>query len=92
MDAAFNENIFLWDSCFLTMFCNYGHPLVPGIATLDNFYARQYEDGEICREINRTTGKDYVEWVNREGKGLLSRRTTLRADTGAGRCGRRPTR
>ena len=73
IDASFNENIFLWDSCFLTMFCNYGHPLVPGIATLDNFYARQYEDGEICREINRTTGKDYVGWVNREGKGLLSR-------------------
>jgi len=41
IDAAFNENIFLWDTCFLTMFCNYGHPLVPGIASLDNFYAKQ---------------------------------------------------
>lgn len=73
IDAAFNENIFLWDTCFLTMFCNYGHPLVPGIGSLDNFYAKQYEDGEICREINRTTGKDYPDWVNREGKVLFSR-------------------
>ena len=73
IDAAFNENIFLWDTCFLTMFCNYGHPLVPGIGSLDNFYAKQYEDGEICREINRTTGRDYVEWVNREQKDLFSR-------------------
>jgi predicted esterase/tetratricopeptide (TPR) repeat protein len=72
-DAAFNQNIFLWDTCFLTMFCNYGQPLVPGIAALDNFYAKQYEDGEICREINRATGKDYAEWVNREGKDLFSR-------------------
>ena len=55
IDAAFNENIFLWDTCFLTMFCNYGHPLVPGIGSLDNFYARQHEDGEICREIDRAT-------------------------------------
>ncbi len=47
IDAAFNQNIFLWDTCFMTMFCNYGHPLVPGIASLDNFYAKQYEDGEI---------------------------------------------
>ena len=31
IDAAFNKNIFLWDSCFMSMFCNYGHPLVPGI-------------------------------------------------------------
>ena len=72
IDAAFNENIFLWDSCFLTMFCNYAHPLVPGIETLDNFYAKQHDDGEICREINRATGKDYAQWVNRKGKDLHS--------------------
>ncbi len=72
MDAAFNENIFLWDSCFLTMFCNYANPLVPGITTLDNFYARQHEDGEICREINRATGQDYTQWVNHAGKDLFS--------------------
>ena len=73
IDAAFNQNIFLWDTCFMTMFCNYGHPLVPGIGSLDNFYAKQYADGEICREINRTTGRDYTEWVNHEGQPLFSR-------------------
>ena len=39
-------------------------PLVPGISPLDNFYARQHEDGEICREIDRTTGKDFVEFYD----------------------------
>jgi hypothetical protein len=73
IDAAFNQNIFLWDTCFMTMFCNYGHPYVPGISSLDNFYCRQFEDGEICREINRATGKEFREWVNREGQGLISR-------------------
>jgi hypothetical protein len=73
IDAAFNQNIFLWDTCFLTMFCNYAHPLVPGIGSLDNFYAKQHEDGEICREINRTTGIDFREWVNSEGESLCSR-------------------
>lgn len=73
IDAAFNQNIFLWDSCFLTMFCNIGHPLVPGICSLDNFYAKQYEDGEICREIDRDTGTDFVQWRNVEGKPLFSR-------------------
>ena len=73
IDAAFNQNIFLWDTCFLTMFCNYGHPLVPGIGSLDNFYAKQYDNGEICREINRTTGRDFAQWVNRDGKDLFSR-------------------
>jgi hypothetical protein len=73
IDAAFNQNIFLWDSCFMTMFCNYGHPLVPGIGTLDNFYAKQHADGEICREIVRATGQDFGPWVNSEHKSLLSR-------------------
>jgi len=73
IDAAFNENIFLWDTSFMTMFCNYAHPWIPGICSLDNFYAKQYEDGEICREINRTTGKDFQAWVNSEDRPLFSR-------------------
>ncbi len=73
IDASFNENIFLWDTCFMTMFTNFAHPLVPGIASLDNFYVKQHEDGEICREINRTTGRDLSVWVNESGKDLFSR-------------------
>lgn len=73
IDAAFNKNIFLWDSCFMTMFCNYAYPLVPGISTLDNFYAKQHEDGEICREIVRTNGVDFGPWVDHERKSLFSR-------------------
>ncbi|SPE33189.1 conserved exported hypothetical protein [Acidobacteriia bacterium SbA2] len=73
IDPAFNKNIFLWDSCFMTMFCNYAYPLVPGISSLDNFYAKQHEDGEICREIVRNTGTDFDSWVNHEDKPLISR-------------------
>ena len=72
IDAAFNQNIFLWDTCFMTLFCNVAQPLVPGIGSLDNFYVKQYADGEICREINRSTGRDYVEWVNKTGGPLTS--------------------
>jgi hypothetical protein len=73
IDAAFNENIFLWDSAFMTLFTNYGAPLVPGIQTLDNFYARQHADGEICREIVRSTGQCLDWWVNDECKPLSTR-------------------
>jgi hypothetical protein len=73
IDASFNANTFLWDGSFMTMFCNYAYPLVPGICSLDNFYAKQHETGEICREIVRSTGKDYAPWVNSENKPLFSR-------------------
>jgi hypothetical protein len=73
IDAAFNENIFLWDSCFMTMFCDAAHPLVPGISTLDNFYASQHSTGEISREISRETGIDFAPWRNTEDRPLFSR-------------------
>jgi len=73
IDAAFNANIFLWDTAFMTMFLNVAHPLVPGISSLDNFYAKQHSTGEICREINRTTGIDFEPWRNIENLPLFSR-------------------
>jgi Trehalase len=73
IDASFSRNVYLWDSSFMTMFCNTASPLVPCISTLDNFYARQQFDGEICREIERETGRCWYPWINRECKPLSSR-------------------
>jgi len=73
LDCAFNANIFFWDSAIQTMFLNVAHPLVPGISALDNFYAKQYSTGEICREINRTTGIDLEFWRDFEDVPLFSR-------------------
>ncbi len=73
IDAAFNANIFLWDTAFMTMFLNIADTLTPGISSLDNFYIKQHPSGEICREINRTTGIDFEPWENKEDDPLFSR-------------------
>lgn len=57
IDEAFNDSLFMWDTAFMTMFCNYGHPYVPGIQSLDNFYCTQLRNGEIVREISEITGE-----------------------------------
>lgn len=72
VDAAFNDDIFLWDTCFMTLFCNLFHPYIPGIRSLDNFYCKQFDDGEIPREMVRKTGKDFLLWVNAYQKPLYS--------------------
>lgn len=56
IDEAFNENIFLWDMSFSTMWGNYAHHIFPSIEGLDNFYALQQPDGEIAREIGERDG------------------------------------
>ena len=58
LDTAYNGNIFMWDSAFITMFARYGSRLFPFQKTLDNFYALQHLDGFICREIKGDTGED----------------------------------
>ncbi|WP_139902970.1 MGH1-like glycoside hydrolase domain-containing protein [Clostridium thermarum] len=72
VDAAFNEDIFMWDTAFITMFCNLFHKYIPGICSLDNFYCKQLEDGEIPRELVRETGRDFYKWVNVYDKPLYS--------------------
>jgi hypothetical protein len=58
IDTAYNGNIFMWDSTFITMFARYGSRAYPFQQTLDNFYGKQHPDGFICREIWGLTGKD----------------------------------
>lgn len=58
IDTAYNGNIFMWDSNFITLFARYGSRAYPFQNTLDNFYAKQHPDGFICREIWGTNGED----------------------------------
>jgi glycogen debranching enzyme len=58
LDAAFSNNIFLWDTAFMSSFAKYHPHLLPIEQALDNFYDLQEEDGYICREYYET-GKPY---------------------------------
>jgi len=59
MDEGFSEHLFQWDTCFIAMFGRYGMRLFPVMASLDNFYDRQREDGYIGREYSETDGWAY---------------------------------
>ncbi|MDR0569317.1 MAG: hypothetical protein LBG87_08955 [Spirochaetaceae bacterium] len=72
VDAAFNQDMFLWDTVFITMFADFARPFLPGVEALDNFYVKQLPDGEIPRELVRKTGEDMPLWVNRDGLPLHS--------------------
>ena len=45
IDTAYNGNIFMWDSAFITLFGQYGRKAFDFMGTLDNFYAKQHVDG-----------------------------------------------
>ena len=59
IDSAFFENTGQWDSCFMMEYAHYAEPTFHAIGTLDNFYAKQHDDGYICRELTRSTGEEF---------------------------------
>lgn len=58
IDSAFNNSLFMWDTCFIMMFAKYGRRAFDFQQSLDNFYAKQHPDGFICREIKESDGTD----------------------------------
>lgn len=78
LDIAYNGNIFMWDASFMMLFARYGYRYFPFQKSLDNFYAKQHQDGFICREIRAdgsdcferydptSTGPDLLPWVELE--------------------------
>lgn len=48
MDEAFCETqLWIWDSCFMSLFCKYARDVFPGVETLNNFYKVLYENGTL---------------------------------------------
>lgn len=61
MEEGYSEQIFQWDSVFISMYGRYGKRLFPAMPTLDNFYLKQRPDGYIQRIYSKTTGSEVVE-------------------------------
>ncbi len=63
IDAALDKNYYQWDACFINLYARYGHHIFPAINALDNFYAKQREDGLIWRIFSETDGSE-MWWGN----------------------------
>ena len=59
IDEGLSPQIFQWDTHFMVMFGRYAAHIFPFIDSHDNFYARQHENGMICRILNEADGADH---------------------------------
>lgn len=67
--SATDDHIHMWDSSFMVQFGVYGRRAFDFMGTLDNFYARQHDDGHICREIDIESGRDFFHPFDPNGAG-----------------------
>lgn len=59
--TPFGSSVFVWGSCFITMFGEYASNVFPFIRQLDNFYAAQDRDGFIPRQLGIFDGRSQFE-------------------------------
>ena len=59
--TPFGKSVFVWGSCFITMFGQYASNVFPFICQLDNFYAAQDSDGFIPRQLGIYDGRSQFE-------------------------------
>ncbi|MCP4750501.1 MAG: hypothetical protein GY866_06385 [Proteobacteria bacterium] len=63
IDAGLDKKLYQWDMFFIVMYARYGHHIFPAVQALDNFYAKQRENGMIHRIFSEKTGKEHW-WGN----------------------------
>ena len=55
----------VWDSCFVALYCRYAPEQFPGMQSLDNFYELQRQDGYISMTYDMNTGEEpYPDRIN----------------------------
>jgi hypothetical protein len=69
IDIPFNGNTFMWDACFMMLFGEYASNIFHFLGTLDNFYAKQHDDGFICRETSTRSGRDLFQSLDPRSTG-----------------------
>jgi len=68
MDEAFSDShIWIWDTCFMVLFCKYSPDHFPGVETLNNFYeafhSDKYRDGSFPLGIRHPDNPPLFAWA-----------------------------
>ena len=68
MDEAFaSSHVWIWDTCFMVLFCKYSPERFPGVETLNNFYeafhSDKYKDGSFPLGIQHPDNPPLFAWA-----------------------------
>lgn len=50
-EALCKTQVWIWDSCFMSLFCKYARNVFPGVETLNNFYGVLHENKKLATVI-----------------------------------------
>ena len=85
MDEAHSRNlIWIWDTCFMALFCKYAPDHFPGVESLDNFYKPIHDGAATTLRIHHLDNPPLFAWVEWENFRFTGNEDRLRAVWEAG--------
>lgn len=64
--AVRHDTIWIWDTCFMVLFCHYAPDMLSGVESLDNFYGPMYRNLSSPLKIQHPDNPPLFAWVERE--------------------------
>ena len=62
-EACWDNTIWIWDTCFMSLFCKYAPDYFPGVESLENFYLSMYGNATTALRICHTDNPPLFAWV-----------------------------
>lgn len=87
-EACWDDTIWIWDTCFMVLFCKYAPMVFPGVESLNNFYvplhSGTYEQGSYPFNIQHPDNPPLFAWAEHDNflfTNNIDHVTTLLNDT-----------
>lgn len=76
-EGCATNKVWIWDSCFMALFCRYAASVFPGIETLDNFYRIIYDHEKSGIFIHHADNPPLFAWAEEQYYRFTGDRTRL---------------
>lgn len=78
MDEAFAEDrIWIWDTCFMALYCKYAPNIFPGVESLENFYKPMLDNAPTELKVQVPDNPPLFAWVEYENYLMTGNRKRL---------------
>lgn len=76
-EACWDDTIWIWDTCFMSLFCKYAPDRFPGVESLENFYVSMHGGQTSSLRIWHPDNPPLFAWVEHDNFKFLNNRTRI---------------
>lgn len=62
-EACWDDTIWIWDTCFMSLFCKYSPAYFPGVESLENFYVSMHVNAPCALNVCHKDNPPLFAWV-----------------------------